>query len=347
MTTSSAELEPTPQSPTRPARQVSFGLLAGLLGAFVGGAVTILLAQNILSKEALTFSTTGLIGFLFGVALAAASTVLSIAAILLGKASEHAMIDRSDVSIGLQNQVFAKTTEALSRIESSTGVTEKRIEDIISGRAGELSRVIAERISSEGGKSPSPAALEREIRESLLSQLSPGVGLQTAARLASRQQSEEEANKAYRKFQNDLLIGIANSGAVKSEKIGDGSWKGLGNDLFDGVFLRGDQRVAVSTFTTHAPLANTHVDAFNRFLLSAARELDTGNYGSVIIAFDGALNPEGPYRTTYKEVASLLKPEVVSKILLVDGPDSSALQAVVDHVTKLPGSQGALKLASQ
>src|SRR5262249_30079304 len=140
-------------------------LLGGFLIAYLLGLVTHLLARNFFSGQPLTFSTPELINFVLSVLLSGASIFLAIAAIALGRFSEQAIIDRSDESIRLQNEVFQKTTDALQRIESSTGVTEKRIEDIISGRVGDLSQRAA-RIATEAPDAKGKN-MEELIRKSL------------------------------------------------------------------------------------------------------------------------------------------------------------------------------------
>lgn len=105
---------------------ISIKLLGGFLMVYVLGLATHLLARNFFSGQSLTFSTPELINFVLSVLLSGASIFLAITAIALGRFSEQAIINRSDESIRLQNEVFQKTTEALQRIESSTGVTEKR-----------------------------------------------------------------------------------------------------------------------------------------------------------------------------------------------------------------------------
>lgn len=152
---------------------ISFSLLGGLIIAFLLGFAAHAIGQNVGSTDTLTFSTPELINFVLSVLLSGASIFLAVAAIALGKFSEQAMIQRSDESIRLQNEVFQKTTEALQRIESSTGVTEKRIEDIISGRVGDISQKIAQIASqkqgSEGGVKPKE--IEDMVRLSLMESL--------------------------------------------------------------------------------------------------------------------------------------------------------------------------------
>ena len=132
-------------------RSISFKIIGIVFIAFLLGFAAFGLLNNFSEGGTINFTTIGLIGFVLTIILSGSSIVLAISAILLGKFSEQAMIQRSDDSIRIQNEVFQKTTDALQRIESSTGVTEKRIEDIISGRVGDISYKIAE-IATESQK---------------------------------------------------------------------------------------------------------------------------------------------------------------------------------------------------
>ena len=148
---------------------VSYKQIGLIIFVFMLGIISALLLSNAQTGTPTTFTTTELIGFVLSVILAGAAIVLAISAITLGKSSEQAVIKRSDESIRLQNEVFTKTTEALQRIESSTGVTEKRIEDIISGRAGEISRELAEITIRDRKVLPDDARkLEENIRRSIM-----------------------------------------------------------------------------------------------------------------------------------------------------------------------------------
>ena len=111
----------------KPNYVISLKLLSGLLVAFLAGYFTSNVIANANAVNVYTFSTPDLINFILSVLLSGASIILAISAISLGKVSEQAMIQRSDESIRLQNEVFLKTTEALQRIESSTGVTENEL----------------------------------------------------------------------------------------------------------------------------------------------------------------------------------------------------------------------------
>lgn len=155
----------TVRQPQDPPTTIRVSVIVTTAVAFTIGILTTLLLLRIIQPLPEFFSASSLIVFIFGIALSAAAIVLSVAAISLGKASEQAMIERSDESIRLQNEVFARTTDALQRIKSSTGVTEKRIEDIISGRAGAISdRIVDRLLETREVSTKNRKALERDIR---------------------------------------------------------------------------------------------------------------------------------------------------------------------------------------
>jgi hypothetical protein len=328
----------TAREPDRPASPkagstvavVSYAVLGAHAFSFLLGILAALLAQNFVRSDSTTFSTAGLISFLFGIALSAASIVLAIAAITLGKSSEHVMIERSDASIRLQNEVFAKTTEALTRIESSTGVTEKRIEDIISGRAGELSHAIAERLGGSGAaKGKTREMLEQEIKESLIGQLSESRALEMRARSAEAKRDAEEAEKHYRKFQSDLLVAVASSQFGKCEKVGEGHFSGEGPDLFDSVITINGERIGISAFGAH------HVVRLDEFIASTVQELAAGRFQRVIMAIDRAVKPDGRYRTILHDALVPMRPDLAERFELFDGADDAAIALVLKRLHSL------------
>ena len=197
-----------------------------------------MLVTNAHTGSPSTFTTTELIGFVLSVILSGASIVLAITAIALGKYSELAIMHRSDESIRLQNEVFVKTTDAPQRIESSTGVTEKRIEDIISGRVGDISQQIAE-MAIGGGKyrTRDPRNLEENIRKSLLKTIREDKGgpADIEARQEKRKKREEE-RKMYQTAHEKALYAIANMKGIAIEKVGHGNVSESGKELFDGIY---------------------------------------------------------------------------------------------------------------
>lgn len=109
---------------------VSFKQIFIVFISFVFGIFSILILQNAVKSEITSFTTVDLISFLFSIALSSISIFLAITAIILSKSSEKTIIDRNDAGINLQQDIHLKTLETLKQIEVSTGVTEKRIDDI-------------------------------------------------------------------------------------------------------------------------------------------------------------------------------------------------------------------------
>jgi len=330
-----APISTTESISPQPGAVIKYSTLGAYFLSFTLGIVVVLIGQNFVSGTTSSFSTASLISFLFGIALSAASIVLAIAAISLGKSSERVMIERSDASIRLQNEVFTKTTEALARIESSTGVTEKRIEDIISGRAGELSHAIAERIDeNSGGRGKNREVLEREIKESLIDELSASRALQLQQRDEARKR-KEVANLKYRKFQKELLVAISASGAGTCEKLGDGRFGGEGEELFDAVIRVGNARVGVSAFSTEPGLATSHLRDLASFLQAAVREIAAKHMDRILIALDGEDAPENRYHAKLAEILAVLKPEIADNVRLLDGASNGAIAKVTEWLKGL------------
>lgn len=256
---------------------VSYRQLGLLFLVFVLGLISALLISNAQTGTPTTFTTTELIGFVLSVVLAGASIVLAVTAIALGKSSEQAVIKRSDESIRLQNEVFIKTTEALQRIEASTGVTEKRIEDIISGRVGDISHQIAEMATSGGKRRPRDVReLEKSIHQSLIKTIRSEESeeeLKERKRLKEEKKKEEEV---YQKSHERLMYGVANKENTSITKIGHGTVPGDGDDLFDGIFDHNNERLAVSTFRPDAS-----EEMFTEFIASAASVLSKGDVGKI------------------------------------------------------------------
>lgn len=296
--------------------------LQHLVLAFVyaaSGAVLAELIRNISGAEKLTFSTTELVGFLLSVVLSAASIVLAIAAIWLGKVSELSVIKRSDESIRLQNEVFIRTTEALQRIEASTGVTEKRIEDIISGRVGDISHKIAELASGRTGLSQDRQALEEEIKRSILA----------GVRSPKEEKEEEKRRKLliqrrerYQLFHQALLTSFANKSGVVASKLGDGAYQGQGDDLFDVVVEADGKKVVASAF--QRPLD----PRFNQYLTSVAEALASNSVDRVYIVIDAPTEQHPKLTEHVQSRLSAFKGDPQARVFVICG-DIPEIQAAV------------------
>ena len=202
---------------TSDGNSVSFSTIGIIILSLIIGVVAGQFFVNLHSEPPMTFSTLSLIGFTLSVIVSGASIVLAIAAIYLGRSSERSVVDRTDESIRLQTEIFTKTTEALQQIASSTGVTEKRIEDLVP-RIVELSK---------SGRSEQE--IESEVRNSLRANVDPEV-------VERRRREREKEAEIYHEFKNQVLKAFSSKSDFIAEKMGDGSYSGEGLDLFDGVY---------------------------------------------------------------------------------------------------------------
>lgn len=231
---------------------VTYKQIGVILISFILGLIVALLVSSSQENSVSNFTTTELIGFVMSVILSGASIVLAISAIALGKSSEQAVINRSDESIRLQTEVFTKTTDALQSIKQSTGVTEKRIEDIISGRAGDLSKQIAELTADETVSGQIDVKdLEEKIKKSLTQSFEHKELSESEKEDRVRRRAEAKARREkYEKHHESLLYTVANKAGVSIEKFGHGT-PDVGRDAkdrYDGVFVKDGVRIAVSTF---------------------------------------------------------------------------------------------------
>lgn len=265
---------------------ISYALLALILAVFVFGMVATKIGENIFANETVSFSTVGLLGFFLSVLLSGATIILAIAAITLGRSSEQAVIRRSDESIRLQNEVFIKTTAALQRIEASTGVTEKRIEDIISGRVGDISHRLAE-LASSGHRGPrkSTEELEKEIHDSLLEAVSEEDGIDRQKRRKER----ERARKEYEKYHQEVLSGFEARKEFQIKKKGHGDYRGEGKELFDGFYKVGNKKYGVSALATATAIDMPEDDAPVEYFSSLASAIVLAEVDVVYLVADISL----------------------------------------------------------
>jgi hypothetical protein len=296
---------------------ISFKLLSGLLITFLAGYFANNLIANANSISIYSFSTPDLINFILSVLLSGASIVLAISAISLGKFSEQAMIQRSDESIRLQNEVFQKTTDALQRIESSTGVTEKRLEDIISGRVGDLSQKIA-RIATESKKSDGslqPEEIEDLIRKTLLQSFGNyGVfpsrhSLQETEALVASQKQKQEDREKYHGYHDKLEAAITQRSDLRALKLGQGTPSESGLKLFDDVIInKNGKKIGIIDFPSHMEPSFVRQATEN-----ALKELQLN---IPIVDFVQILIYESntALESVYKEIVSIVDPVLKSKI---------------------------------
>lgn len=313
------------RDPTPKHRGISYhALLIGIL-SFIAGGASLLIFTSAVGATQVTFSVTGIISFVFGVALSSASIVLAVAAISLGRASERTMVERSDESIRLQNEVFVKTTDALARIESSTGVTEKRIEDIIAGRAG----AIAERLVEHRTIGPrSRDEIAKEIEESVRAEL-PALRSRQLEQLSTKERAKiEKDREKYEKFKDKVLFHASDNPSTKTRKIGEGYFGKSGDELVDGVFETPVGRVAICTFSINSVRSHQIESMYSGFIDSILEHLASREFQKVLLVFDGKLEPDSSFAKQIEDRRNVVKEDLIDRIAIIDGEDEEVFEAI-------------------
>ncbi|MFT7056360.1 MAG: hypothetical protein ACJAR3_001994 [Roseivirga sp.] len=297
---------------------ISYRHIGIILISFVLGLIAALLISNAQATTSTNFTTTELISFVLSVILSGASIVLAIAAIALGKSSELAVINRSDESIRIQTEVFTKTTDALQGIKSSTDVTEKRIEDIISGRAGDISKQIAE-FANEGANvgSIDIKELEEKIKNSITGSFENKVVSEDEKKRRMERRGEyQKIRMEYEKYHDIFLYEIANKENVKILKLGHGYPRSENKDLYeryDAVYEKENKLVAVSTLE---PANNDKfLRSINEMLPAFASAMKAEQIDKLYLIFFEE-EADGEKFTQANQIISMMKTEISSRIQL-------------------------------
>lgn len=293
-----------------------------ILMSFFLGLVSILLIQNTSIGEEIKFDTLGLIGFVISILFGGASIVLAITAINLGKSSEQIMIDRSQKSIELQNEVYIKTTEALKRIESSTGVTEKRIEDIIAGRVGDIAnKLVDDKLVGTRDR----RRLENELRKSLTGEITP----EELLKRKKEREEEEKSRKEYKDYKDSVLLDIANDKNTKSLRIGEGTFGENGTNLVDGLFEINKEKVGICIFY-NAPL---YIKAFesgiDEFLNKIAEEISNKTFDKVYLVFNEESVIMDNFITEINKIKKVYKENIAKEISLISGNPKAIVEEII------------------
>jgi len=198
-------------------------LLTTIFITLVVGVVSGLLLRNMFSSHQVSLSGPGLISFVFTVALGAASIILAIITMILSRQAEDALTRRSDEGIRLQSDVFVKTNEVLSKIQASTGVTEKRIEDIISGRTNIIAQEVLEK-SFPGKRDLSEKAIEKlkeDLAASLKSELlpfistEPRISIERLEEMEKKQQERQKISEEWKEFRTTVVNAVQRAPGVQ------------------------------------------------------------------------------------------------------------------------------------
>jgi hypothetical protein len=296
-------------------RGVSYRSLC-LFGAGVFfGAVTLAIVRNALNfTGSVALSPLELINFTFSIALAAASTILSITAIIWSRISEEILSRQSAKGTELQNEIHARTLEVLSSLQSSTGINEKRIEDI----AREIKDV------TRAG----PRA-RKEIDEVLRTGFQPSTVNEELAR--KRHQAREEKQK----YQDTVLHGVANIDKVQIKKIEEGLMDGEGEALVDGIFSLNEKQFSVSVFfnDSDAHLAS-YVDAesVKGYILKLANEISKGVFDKSFVVFNDKAPEAEDVISWLDSNRSILNDEIAKRLFIVHGNQEHIVSSIADKL---------------
>jgi len=306
-------------------RKITVGQLITVILALILGALTVLIIQNHLGTEKIEFNTLSLLGFVLSILFGGASIVLAITAIYLGKSSEQMMVDQSQKSITLQNEVYIKTTEALKKIESSTGVTEKRIEDIIAGRVGDIaSRLVDDKIVTEKDKEK----LESELRRSLSKQETE----EEKALREEKRKKQDIAAKEYDKFKDEVILNITNLDNSKTLKRSDCSLKKKGIELLDGLFSIENNKVGVCTFYSDPILSVIFMPGVDEFLNNVAEEILKKTVDKVLLVFNDTSEVTEKYKEEIEKIKKLFKDDIASNIIMLIGTPEEIAENLKKYV---------------
>lgn len=249
----------TPESTTPSPKAVPVWLLLTVGLTFGLGITCGAVAVNLLGRSQITLSTPSIISFVFTVALGAAAIILAGVTIVLSRSAEDALIRRSDEGIRLQNDAFTRTSVVLSKIRASTGVTEKRIEDIISGRTALIVGEALDKSLPRGEtalKKEEEDRLKTSIADSLKEELLPLIRSrpdeteQLLDEMEARQTRAMDIIERWGEFRDAVVSEIAKSDDVTviSEGRGKGSAQTM-EEFWDAVIdIKGD-RLGIDTHT--------------------------------------------------------------------------------------------------
>jgi hypothetical protein len=308
---------------------VSLNFIFYISISFLIGIGLTLVLLKIFSVDMKTFTSYDLINFTFSIALSGASIVLAIVAIDLSKKSEQLMLNQSNESILLQNKIFLETQTALQQIGKSTGVTEKRIEDIISGRVTNITESIASKMIDNNLISiRSKPELEDEIRQSILREVSKNSSNIENPDEENKRKERIKLIKEYQNYRNSILLGIANIGTFKSLKIGDGRIQGRGTNLFDGIFSKNDKKIGICTFSNENYHSDIEGDSLRQFFSNILIEILNKNVAKVYLSFKMPIDNNPKFKKEWDEFKAITKSEIVENIVILSGEPEEIISVI-------------------
>lgn len=280
---------------------IHYSYILVLILGVVFGVTAVILLNNYAKAETLQFSTLDLINLVFSIGLSAGSTVLAVAAIVLSKTSEQSITQRNDEGMRLQNDIFEKTIEVLGRIESSSGINEKRIDDI-SKRIGDITHL----------RGPEQDRVREVIRE----------GLTNSPLNAEDYKIREEEYRKENEFSNKILTDISNIQNVNALKIGSGSFDGNGADLVDGLYKIESKSFSISTFyikSGQSASSRFRISTYKDYILRLVDQISNGTFDKCFLVFNIPPLEDQKFSEMYQHIISSIKEEVTQKIIILHG----------------------------
>ncbi len=272
------------------------------ISAFIFGVIAILLFNNYASAEKISFSTVGIINLVFSIGLSTASIVLAITAIVLSKKSEQTIMQRNDDGIKYQSEIFNKTIDVLSKIETSTGISEKRIEDI------------TREIKSIERSKPGPKSKDDQVKEALRRALH-----------SHPEKSDIRSKKVPDKqeeFTKSVMETLSQIRGVSLVRVSSGDFDESGEEMVDGIFSMAGQRFSVSTFYFYGPakIANfADSDTYKQYFLNLASEISKNTFEKSFLVFNKDVDNDEEFKNLFNSTLNILDKKIAPKIVLASG----------------------------
>lgn len=245
--------------PRRKFGLVSLTSIVILFIAFFLGMVFMIMVNRFLATAQITLSSQAFISLVFTIALGATSLILALIAIGLSRATEEILVRRGNESVRLQNEIFLRTSEVLTRIQTSTGVTEKRLEDMISGRTGIIEQQAIEKYLPKKGTRLSEELLEsmaKDITDSIrkemtsLVSLPPSKAKERLDKLEFKQSRIETISDNWKIYRESILNRIKKCPEINLISEAAGNTNAETADRFWDMLIQiGDKRIAVDVHT--------------------------------------------------------------------------------------------------
>jgi hypothetical protein len=296
----------------KPEKSIRYSyVVTAILFLFVGIFFTLII-KNYIDGEKIVFSTLDLINLIFSVGLSTASIVLAVTAIILSKKSEQSIISRNDEAIRYQDDIFNKTIGVLSKIETSTGISERRIDDI----AQELRRVQMSKPGSESKDDQVKGVLRRALHS-----LSDKDDFKRP--LISVKDTKQEE---FTKIEGVMVV-----------KVGSGDFDELGEEMVDGIFSMEGKRFSVSTFYCHgtAKIINfVDLDTYRQYFLNLASEISKNTFEKSFLVFSKDVDKEVEFKKLFDQTLSILDSKISKKIVLIPGQTGEISEKITEELKK-------------